>query len=294
MKIVERLVSSDGSIKYIFQNHNGYYCEAIYYRLPPKNNTPYERYHICISSQFGCKMKCSFCDTGNLGFCHNLSYEEMLEEINLVRQDIIKSGKEKASTKYSAVIMGMGEPLNNLENTAKFCTTLTTADPKLETIPISSVGIVSQIPKLAQMQNQLKNIKFFVSLHSPYDEQRNQIMPINKRYNISSLLSACQQYHLDTNSKVTLSYMLMEGVNDTDKHLSDLTKLINPEHFKVQLLLYNNTTNSNFIRPAIETANLFNEHLNKNGISSIIRVSKGQDISGGCGQLIALQKNKQK
>ncbi|MBD5391615.1 radical SAM protein [bacterium] len=294
MRIVERLVSLDGSIKYIFQNYKGYYCEAIYYRLPPKNNAPYERYHICISSQFGCKMRCSFCDTGNLGFCHNLSCNEMLEEINLVRQDIIQSGTEKSSTKYSAVIMGMGEPLNNIENITNFCSILTAKDPKLETIPISSVGIVPQIPRIAQTQNKLKNIKFFISLHSPYDEQRSQIMPTNKRYNISSLLSACRQYHLDTNTKVTLSYMLMEGVNDTDKHMRDLTKLITPEHFKVQILLYNSTTNSKFVRPAIETANLFNEYMNKNGISSIIRVSQGQDINGGCGQLIALQKNKQK
>lgn len=294
MQIVKRLVSSDGSIKYIFKNHNSYYCEAIYYRLEPKNNVPYERYHICISSQFGCKMRCSFCDTGNLGFCHNLSYAEMLDEINLVRQDIIKTDAENASTKYSAVIMGMGEPLNNFENINKFCTTLSTKDTRLKTIPISSVGIVPLIPKLAQLQNQLTNIKFFVSLHSPYDEQRSQIMPINKQYNISSLLSACRQYHLDTNTKVTLSYMLIEGVNDSEKHLNDLIKLINPDHFKVQLLLYNNTTDAKFIRPTIDTAQIFNERLKRNGISSIIRVSKGQDISGGCGQLIALQKNKQK
>ena len=294
MQIVERLVSSDGSIKYIFKNYNGYYCEAIYYRLSPKNNMPYERYHICISSQFGCRMKCSFCDTGNLGFCHNLSYREMLDEINLVRKDVIKTGNEKASTKYSAVIMGMGEPLNNIENTIKFCTTLSTTDIGLETIPISSVGVVPQIPKLAELQHQLKNIKFFVSLHTPYDEQRSHIMPINKRYNISSLLSACRKYHLSTSTKVTLSYMLIDGINDSANHLKDLIKLINPEHFNVQLLLYNNTNNAKFIRPTLDTAQIFNERLNNNGISSIIRISKGQDISGGCGQLIALQKNKQK
>lgn len=119
-------------------------------------------------------------------------------------------------------------------------------------------------------------------------------MPISKQYNISYLLSACRQYHLDTNTKVTLSYMLIEGVNDSEKHLNDLIKLINPDHFKVQLLLYNNTTDAKFIRPTIDTAQIFNERLKRNGIFSIIRVSKGQDISDGCGQLIALQKNKQK
>ena len=158
MKIVERLVSSDGSIKYIFQSHNGYYCEAIYYRLPPKNNTPYERYHICISSQFGCKMKCSFCDTGNLGFCHNLSSEEMLEEISLVHQDIIKSGKEKASTKYSAVIMGMGEPLNNLDfknarKVSNLITRIHKENPDAAILMVTHCRIFPAINRLITLKN---------------------------------------------------------------------------------------------------------------------------------------------
>lgn len=291
MKMINSLSSKDGSIKYIFQTNNGAFCEAIYYRICKKNGIPYDRYHICISSQAGCKMNCSFCATGRQGFCSNLSHKEMLSEIALVRSDIIKRGIELPQTKYSAVVMGMGEPLDNFTNLKHFCEQLNYNDQQLETIPISSVGIADKIPALAELQKRLKNIKFFVSLHSPYNVQRSQIMPINKKYNIKTLLQACKKYTDITDTKVTLSYMLIDNVNDSEKHMNDLITLIEPYYFKVQLLLYNET-NNNMSRPSENKANVFQKALEDRGIQTIIRISKGQDIAGACGQLAAKARTK--
>lgn len=287
MTIVDALTSVDGSVKYIFKTDNGFFCEAIYYRLDPKNGIPYDRYHICISSQSGCKMSCSFCATGKYGFHSNLSYKEMNDEIDLVRHDIITKGLESSNTKYSAVVMGMGEPLDNFVNLEKFCEQITTKNNQLETIPISSVGIVPNISKLADVQNKLKNIKFFISLHSPYDIQRTQMIPINKKYGIEKLLSACKEYSTKTGLKTTLSYMLIDGINDSPRHLEDLVKLTDSSYFKVQLLLYNDSKDCILCRPTNNKAEVFQNALTENGISSVVRVSKGQDINGGCGQFVA-------
>ncbi len=290
MKILNSLRSQDGSIKYIFRTNFGNLCEAVYYRINQRNGIPYDRYHICISSQAGCKMNCLFCATGHNGFYANLSHNEMLDEIRLIRSDLIYRNIESENIKYSAVVMGMGEPLDNFINLKHFCKRISQYDPNLETIPISSVGIVDKIAELATLQNELKNIKFFVSLHSPYDNQRSQLMPVNKKYDISTLLGACKEYVIQTNKRVTLSYMLINNVNDSEKHLADLIKLIDPKYFKVQILLYNETQTISMSRAKEDKANIFKQRLESVGVQTIIRISKGQDIAGACGQLVCNQK----
>lgn len=287
LQIKEKLTLNKKSIKYLFINNDNNELEAVYFRLPPKKNIPYQRYHICISSQSGCAQKCKFCSTGYMGFFSNLTSEEMLQQVNLIREDIIARGIEDLEMPFSTVIMGMGEPLTNIRNVIDFCYRANKDYHNLEKIAISTVGISPNIKKLAEVENNIKKIHLFCSIHSPYDTQRTEIMPINSKYNINSVLSACKEYAILTSNKVTISYLLFKNFNDTIEHANDLARIIDPNYFDVQLLLYNDTYGNQFKRPDDEKGYLFEKILREKGFDAYIRISEGREINGGCGQLIS-------
>ena len=287
LRIKEKSFSSDGSIKYIFQNQQGNLIEGIYFRSSDRKGISYPIYHICISTQAGCALACAFCATGYGGFFGQLTPEEMKKEVDLIRDDLIQEGIEKETVGFCIVLMGMGEPFLNYDHVASFCYLAKETIPRLEKIGVSTVGIAPKIKEFADVSNSIQIcMKLFISLHSPYDDQRVKIMPITKKYSIDSIIEACQFYSSKTNSQVTASYLLLNGYNDTDQHARDLVKLLNPKHFNAKILLFNEIPESHFQRPSDERAYRFEEILNSEGIDTVVQISKGRDVNGGCGQLV--------
>ena len=285
--IKEKAFSEDGSIKYVFFTSQGQLIEGIYFRIQGREDFSDDTYHICISSQAGCAMGCTFCATGYGGFFAQLSSEEMCSQVDLICNDLIAMGKEEKMTGFSVGLMGMGEPLMNYENIVAFCYSVQNKYSNLEAVCISTIGISPRIEDMAQVANDTNIIRLFVSIHSPYEEQRLSIMPITKKYSIQSVLEACRTFHKNTGLKIILSYLLIRDVNDSEKHAEDFAHLIaNDVCFTTQLLLYNETPGIDFMRPSNDSATKFKDVLSSHGIPTIIQISKGQDIDGGCGQLV--------
>ncbi|MCF7798845.1 radical SAM protein [Candidatus Woesearchaeota archaeon] len=288
MQIVTTKESVDKSIKYIFSNEEGIKVESIYFTyIGQRKHKPIEINTLCISSQAGCQMDCSFCATGKGGFFANLTAEDMLQQITSINKDLASRNKPEAT---SYAIMGMGEPLMNFEEICKFYKDVKKTKPYIDPISISTVGITPKIKELAD--NKEVNFKLFVSIHSPFDEERNKLIPINKKYHLKKLIETCEYYAKQKNERVEMSYMLIKGFNDTKKHAEEFAKLLNPDYFDVQILLFNSIKNSTYQRPSEEDAIQFNEIIKKYGIVSNVQISKGVDVDGGCGQFI--QDNKKK
>lgn len=282
LKITQKSVSVDGSIKYIFSTLKESLIEGIYFRIQGDNI-----YHLCISTQAGCAMGCTFCATGYGGFFSQLSSEEIMNQIDLIYTDLILTGIELPRTAFSVNLMGMGEALMNYDNVKEFCYLGKNKYENLQRLCISTVGISPRIKDLGFVAKEIGILRLFVSIHSPYDQERIEIMPITKKYSIESVLAASQDFYNQTFFKVTLSYLLLGGVNNSIKHAEDFAKLIvNKVGFVVQLLLYNETPDVPFIRPSYESVLSFKEILLSYGIETIIQISKGIDIEGGCGQLV--------
>ena len=284
LRIIHRRESIDGSVKYVFLNEcENTKFETLYFRLPFQTTEGYS-YTICISSQAGCALKCAFCATGAGGFKSQLTPDDMHEQIKLVREDLIEKKIHDPSDRFQVALMGMGEPLLNYNNVIECCKFLKTSYPNLNKISLSTVGIVPQILMLAN--NNEIDIDLFVSIHSPYNEQRSSIIPVNKKYPLQLLLNSCKEYAMKKNTFVNASYMLISGVNDSIKHAEDFCNLLSPkEFFRVQILLYNQVDSNSYERPLIETAERFKEITEKNHLNTMIIVSKARDIYGGCGQL---------
>ncbi|MDR2539896.1 MAG: 23S rRNA (adenine(2503)-C(2))-methyltransferase RlmN [Chlamydiales bacterium] len=289
--------SSDKSIKYVLGNKTGNKFEAVYFKFfeEEDKNRPYFNYYledgqlptytICISSQIGCAMGCTFCATGYGGFFKNISAEELLEQVFLIRNDLIKEKIEKVESLGNIILMGMGEPLMNLPNVLKFCRKLNTISTNfIKLKSISTIGIVPKIKELAHVLD--INIKLFLSLHSPFDEERSSLMPINLKYNIQEIIAACEYFAHIQQQKIIVCYLLLKGINDSEKHAQAFSELLNPQFFETQILSYNPIPNVDFERPSIKTAFSFAQIIKEKGLTTDIRISKGQDIQGGCGQLV--------
>ena len=181
----------------------------------------------------------------------------------------------------------MGEPFMNYKNTEKFCYSVTNKYHNLRSLCVSTVGIPHRIKDISSIAANISALKLSVSIHSPYDEERSLIIPIAKKYSISSILSACRFFHEKTSSKITLSYLLLDGVNNSEKHANDFAKLIiKDDFFTVRLLLCNKTPGIPFLRPTNESALQFKNILLSHGVDADIQISKGQDVEGGCGQFV--------
>lgn len=281
ISVLEKLHSSDGSTKYIFQDQNNRKFEAIYFTLLKEDK---KLHFICVSPQVGCAMGCNFCATGYGGFFENLTAEKMLLEVDIIRDDCL-SRENSSPHSFNIAVMGMGEPLMNYDNVLQFCHRSRMKYTGLDKIFISTVGITPKILQLAEVESGL-NLKLYVSLNSPYNEERIKLMPVAKKFNLPSLISACRYYAEKTESLVKASYLLLKGINDSDQHAHDLATLLDPTHFEAQLLLYNATPDLPYERVSEEDAYRFAQILLDSGIETVVKPSKGQDIGGGCGQLV--------
>ena len=283
IQIIERRKSIDGSTKYLFNDgiKEGNNFEALYFY--PIDNV--KKSSICISTQIGCAVGCAFCATGKLGLSRNLKSFEMIDAIQKILEEEKKDG-EDVNNFDTVALMGMGEPLHNYDEIRKF---YHEAIKKfsLRHISISTSGVTDKILKLAEDDT---NFNLCVSLHSPFNDERTELMPINKRYPLHEVIRACEYYYQkkqkdSLNLKIKASYLLLKDFNDSDEHIEELIKILNKDIFKVQILLYNENDKLPFKRPSIEKAKYFEKKLNEQGLETKISISKGQDIAGACGQM---------
>ena len=240
----------------------------------------------CISSQVGCAMGCTFCATGKMGLLRNLTAEEITDQV-LFWMQYMKQEKLEGHVR-NIVYMGMGEPLNNWVEVDKSLQVLT--DPKVfgfgdRHISISTSGIAHMIPRLAKKWPQ---VNLALSLHVANDDERSELMPVNKSFSLQKLQNALQEYFTITNRKVFLEYILLDGKNDSERHAKELITFVQaldkPNLLHVNLIVYNKTK-STYSETPRERAREFAELLESEGVHTTIRKNLGRDIAGACGQL---------
>jgi 23S rRNA (adenine2503-C2)-methyltransferase len=271
-KLVDRQISSiDGTQKYLFEMPDGCLVESVFMRYRFGNT-------VCISSQVGCRMGCSFCASTLHGLVRSLSASEMLEQIYA----IMRETKEPVS---HIVVMGMGEPLDNYDNLIRFIRLLTGPEGinlSQRSVTVSTCGIVPNIYRLAE---EGLHITLALSLHAATDEQRRKIMPIANRYSIDELMEACGVYYQKTGRQITFEYSLIRGVNDNSADAQGLTKLAKPLKAHINLIPVNPVRERGYEHPDNAHVQAFKKELENNGVNVSIRRALGKDIEGACGQL---------
>ncbi|MDO4747918.1 MAG: 23S rRNA (adenine(2503)-C(2))-methyltransferase RlmN [Eubacteriales bacterium] len=271
-KIERKLVSKiDDTVKYLFSFADNECVESVVMKY-------HHGYSICISTQVGCKMGCTFCATGKSGYSRNLTASEMLAQIESAQNDL--------SVRISnIVLMGMGEPLDNYDNVVRFLKLVSSENSLnigMRHITLSTCGIVPKIYELADLKLQLT---LSVSLHAPDDEVRSSTMPINNVYNISELLKACRYYIDKTNRRISFEYALIDSVNDTAECANMLADKLKSMLCHVNLIPVNSVKGTGYVKSKIERQQSFVDILSKNGITATIRRTLGSDINASCGQL---------
>ncbi|ADI38286.1 Ribosomal RNA large subunit methyltransferase N [Waddlia chondrophila 2032/99] len=271
--IHSHLVSVDQSEKFLLRTSDHQLFEMVL--------MPYEsRITLCISSQVGCRIGCTFCQTGKLGLQRNLTSGEILSQILLANQSM--NGKKITNI----VFMGMGEPLDNYDEVLKACRLM--VDPKaiglsMHRVTVSTSGLVPYIEKLGQDLP----VRLAISLHQADDEKRSRMMPVNRRYPLSELKKALQQYPAPKRYGITFEYVMIEGENDRIEDAKKLVKFVSGLKAKVNLIPINHFPGLEMKASAADRLKSFQSYLAERSIPAPVRYSRGQDISGGCGQLAA-------
>jgi len=271
-------VSRDGTIKYRFKTRDGRYIESVY--MPSE-----DRKTLCVSTQVGCAMACSFCMTGTLGLKRNLTPGEIVAQVHAVNRDVRqREGLETYRPLSNLVFMGMGEPLHNFENLKTALSILQSEEgPNFSHrhITVSTVGLVPMIERFGQETD----VKLAISLNASTDEQRSKTMPVNRKWNIAALLEACRKFPLRQGRRITFEYVLLKGFNDSDEDAHRLIALLEGIPAKVNLIPYNENPGLGFQTTMEERAEQFRAILAEGHIAAFIRQNRGRDIAGACGQL---------
>ncbi len=279
--------SIDGSRKYLFELYDGHTVEAVLLLMREEQYHDdgsvkhQRRYTVCISSQVGCKVGCAFCLTAKGGFIRNLTAGEIVSQLLMIKKD----NEIDANRRVNIVYMGMGEPLDNLDNVAKAIKIF--ADPEGMAIAphrqtVSTSGLSSKIEKLGKME---LGINLAISLHAVDDALREQLMPINKAYNIESIIAAVKRFPVNDRKRVMFEYLVIKDVNDDISAAKKLLKLLDGIKAKVNLIYFNPYGGTDFKRPEEKDMIKFQDYLTQRGLLCTIRESKGLDISAACGQL---------
>ena len=270
--IEKKLVSSyDNTVKYLFRFNDNEFVETVVmdYR---------HGYSICVSTQVGCKMGCTFCATGKSGFSRSLTASEILNQIEAAQQDL--------NIRISnIVLMGMGEPLDNFDNVVRFLRLV--SDEKglnigMRHITLSTCGIVPKIYELADCKFP---VTLSVSLHAPNDIARSETMPINRKYPIDQLLKACKYYFKETGRRISFEYAMIDSVNDSNDYANELGNLLKGMNCHVNLIPVNAVKGTGYKKSRTERQQAFIDILSKKGITATVRRTLGSDINASCGQL---------
>ncbi len=276
-KVLQRFDSTDGCVKWLFSSGSGQAVETVF--IPEA-----DRGTLCISSQVGCALDCSFCATGAQGFNRNLSSAEIIGQVRHAIAELPRRSNGEAAI-GNVVFMGMGEPLANYRNVVPVLELLVSDwayGMSRRRVTVSTSGIVPHINKLADDCN----VALAVSLHAPNDELRDQIVPINKLHPISTLLDACWKYaEKRSNRFITFEYVMLRGVNDSIAHANQLAELLKDRPAKVNLIPFNPFPGTEFKRSSADTIRHFQSRLRERGLVATTRRTRGDDIDAACGQL---------
>ena len=270
-KILKKQVASDGTIKYLFDVLDGNAIETVLMKY-------HHGYSLCVSSQIGCRMGCKFCASTGIAFVRNLSSGEIVEQLLAVQRD----EKIKIS---NVVFMGIGEPLDNYDNVVNAIRIINNQkgiNIGARHISISTSGLVPKIYKLAEENIQCT---LSISLHATTDEKRSSMMPINNKYNIKELITACKDYIEKTNRRISFEYALAKDNNDNLEDAKRLVKLIKGMLCHVNLIPINKIENGKYDKSSNENILKFRDYLNDHGIVATVRRELGSDIDAACGQL---------
>jgi 23S rRNA (adenine2503-C2)-methyltransferase len=284
-EIVTEQRSADGTIKWMLRMDSAQGIETVYIPEPDRGT-------LCISSQIGCAMDCSFCATAQQGFNRNLSVAEIVGQVWLAHRELTAEGMDTRTdgSTYgrritNIVMMGMGEPLANYRNVVPAMRIFMDDlgyDLSRRRVTLSTSGLVPQIYKLAEECN----VALAVSLHAPNDALRDQLVPINRKHPIEELLAACWHYLNEQNGRsITFEYVMLDGINDQPEHARQLARLLRGRPAKLNLIPFNVFPGTHYTRSPTAVILRFRDLLNENGVIATIRRTRGDDIDAACGQL---------
>ena len=270
---VRRIDAEDGTQKFLLSLQDGLEVECV---LIPEG----QRRTLCVSTQVGCTLDCSFCLTGRMGLKRNLKTHEIMDQVLTAQSHLEGDGRIT-----SVVFMGMGEPLANMEPVTEAIARITDSTWGLgfspRRITLSTAGMAPRLKDVARL-----GINLAVSLNATTDQQRNEIMPaVNQLYPLEELLKACRAYPLAPHGRLTFEYVLLAGINDSVEDAKRLQKLVRGIRCKINLIPFNEFPGSGFRRPSNEAIHHFQSVLRKGGLDAFIRKSRGRDVLGACGQL---------
>ena len=274
---VETFRADDGTVKWLSELYDGEKIETVLIRAPERNT-------VCISTQVGCAVRCVFCESGRLGFVRNLRTMEIVEQV-------ILASHECGARVDNIVVMGTGEPMNNLDNLIPALDFICDQEKGLglgaRHITVSTSGIPNGIRRLADQQ---KPWNLALSLHAPTDELRSRIIPDHHRHPLAEVFEACTAYHEATGRMLTFEYVLVSGLNDAEKDAFNLARLARKYHAKVNLIPCNKGA-AKLAPPTPEQCNAFLQALTSRGVQATIRLKKGDKIKAACGQLTIKRKS---
>ena len=279
-EVVSEDISADGTRKWVVRVASGSCVETVYI---PQNG----RGTLCVSSQAGCALDCSFCSTGKQGFNSDLTAAEIIGQVWIANKSFgtVPAKVDRAIT--NVVMMGMGEPLLNFDNVVDSMTLMMDDlgyGISKRKVTLSTSGVVPMIEKLGQVTD----VALALSLHAPNDELRNQLVPLNKKYPLSVLLPACNNYIAGLGEKryLTIEYTLLKDVNDLPEHARQLIELLRETPCKINLIPFNPFPHSGYERPSNNAIRRFQEMLHNAGYNVTVRTPRGEDIDAACGQLV--------
>ena len=272
--------SSDGCVKFAFTLDDGKVIESVLIPEPDRNT-------LCVSAQVGCAMNCSFCLTATMGFIRNLIPSEIVNQVCAVGEFLRNEPKGKLigpGRVTNLVFMGMGEPLNNLENLIKSISILTEQrglDMTNRRITVSTCGIANKMMQLGEQTD----VNLAISLHAVDDKTRDSLMPVNSRFSLEELLQACRDYPMAKRKRIMFEYILLKDINDSDEEARELARILKGIPCKINLLPYNESPGLPYKSPSRNRVYAFQKLVRDAGYSVFIRTSRGEDISAACGQL---------
>ena len=276
-EIVTEQHSDDGTIKWLLRLDSGNSIETVF--IPEG-----DRGTLCISSQVGCALECSFCSTAQQGFNRNLTTAEIISQV-VIANRALKCIPRNERVISNVVFMGMGEPLLNFDNVVAAINILLEDNAyglSKRRVTLSTSGVIPALDRLKEVSD----VSLALSLHAPNDELRNELVPINRKYPIKELLAACKRYVSgETKRKVTVEYVLLDGVNDKPRHARELVKLLKDFPCKINLIPFNPFPDSGYKTSSAEAIESFRNIVVKGGLLTTTRKTRGEDIDAACGQL---------
>jgi len=271
VKITQKLVSNDGTIKYLLEYPDGTSVETVLMSFDKRPNLT-----ACVSTQVGCAVGCAFCATGRRGFVRNLTAREIVNQVLTIQRDT-------GLTVTNLVYMGQGEPLLNYDETVKSINLMNTElEIGIRRITLSTSGIVPAIYKLTEMNRQLV---LALSLHAPEHDLRKTLIPIEEKYPLDEVIKAVKFYSEKTGRRVTIEYTLIDGINDSPEQAVKVNELLRGLKYNINLIPYNPVPNDKFNRPSVERIEKFKNTLMKVNNKVTVRLERGADIAAACGQL---------